>query len=209
MTFGESLKQHRKEKNLTQEQLAEEFQVTRQTVSKWELDQAMPEVGKMVEIAEYFGISLDEILMGQKPDKEVEILEELKPVEEEKPRKKKNFGFIAYFVGIVFFTILFFPVFDESTRQWDWRLPNIFDVSFCYILLAALVFGLLIRQVGRDGESCKRWAAVAAIATGFLFSLYYTEGVIKANQLAENWRIGILPMYYGIVIASVFGIRKS
>ncbi|MCM1258919.1 MAG: helix-turn-helix domain-containing protein [Roseburia sp.] len=209
MTFGESLKQHRKGRNLTQEQLAEKFQVTRQTVSKWELDQAMPEVGKMVEIAEYFEISLDEILLGQNPSKEMEILEELKPVEEEKPKQKKNAGFVIYFVGIAFFTIIFFPVLDKSTGRWDWRFPNILDVCFCYILLAALVFGLLIRQVGRDRESYKRWAAVAAIATGFLFSLYYTEGVIKANQLAENWRIGILPMYYGIVIASVFGIRKS
>lgn len=209
MTFGENLKQKRKEKNLTQEQLAEKFQVTRQTVSKWELDQAMPEVGKLVEIAEYFEISLDEIFMGQKPDKEVEILEELKPVEKEKPRQKKNAGFIIYFVGIAFFTVIFFPFFDKSTGRWNWNLKNICDICFCYILLAALVFGLLIRQVSRDRESYKRWAAVAAIATGFLFSLYYTEGVIRANQLAENWRIGILPMYYGIVIASVFGIRKS
>lgn len=209
MTFGESLKQHRKEKNLTQEQLAEQFQVTRQTVSKWELDQAMPEVGKLVEIAEYFEISLDEILIGQKPDKEVEILSELKPAEEEKPRKKKNFGFIIYAFGIGIFTILFLPVLDEGTGQWNWTLANILDFSFFYILLAALVFGLLIKQVERNRENYKRWAGVAAIATGFLFSLYYTEGILAANQFARYWRIGILPMYYGIVIATIFGVRKN
>lgn len=209
MTFGENLKQHRKEKNLTQEQLAEKFQVTRQTVSKWELDQAMPEVGKLVEIAEYFGISLDEILLGQKPDKEIEILAELKPAEEEKPRQKKNFGFIIYALGIGIFTILFFPVLDEKTGKWDWTLANILDSSFFYILLAALVFGLLIKQVERNRENYKRWAGVAAIATGFLFSLYYTEGLLAADQFAQRWRIGVLPMYYGIVIATVFGVRKS
>lgn len=209
MTFGESLKQHRKEKNLTQEQLAEQFQVTRQTVSKWELDQAMPEVGKLVEIAEYFEISLDEILIGQKPDKEVEILSELKPAEEEKPRKKKNFGFIIYAFGIGIFTILFLPVLDEGTGQWNWTLANILDFSFFYILLAALVFGLLIKQVERNRENYKRWAGVAAIATGFLFSLYYTEGILAANQFARYWRIGILPMYYGIIIATIFGVRKN
>lgn len=209
MTFGESLKQHRKEKNLTQEQLAEQFQVTRQTVSKWELDQAMPEVGKLVEIAEYFEISLDEILIGQKPDKEVEILSELKPAEEEKPRKKKNFGFIIYAFGMGIFTILFLPVLDEGTGQWNWTLANILDFSFFYILLAALVFGLLIKQVERNRENYKRWAGVAAIATGFLFSLYYTEGILAANQFARYWRIGILPMYYGIIIATIFGVRKN
>lgn len=209
MTFGESLKQHRKEKNLTQEQLAEQFQVTRQTVSKWELDQAMPEVGKLVEIAEYFEISLDEILLGQKPDKEVELLAELKLVEEEKPERKKNFGFMAYFFGIGIFTILFLPVLDERTGQWDWRVENILDSCFFYILLAALVFGLLIKQVERNRENYKRWAAVAAIVTGFLFSLNYTKGILATNQFAQCWRIGILPMYYGIVIATVFGVRKS
>lgn len=208
MSFGENLKQRRREKNLTQEQLAEKFQVTRQTVSKWELDQAMPEVGKLVEIAEYFEISLDEILLGQKHDRETEILEELKPVEEE-PQKKKNYGFLIYILGIGIFTLLFLPVVDKNTGHWYWTLVNILDCSFFYILLAALVFGLLIRQVERKRENYKRWAAVAAIATGFLFSLYYTEGLLAANQFAECWRIGILPMYYGIVIATVFGVKKN
>lgn len=208
MSFGENLKQRRREKNLTQEQLAEKFQVTRQTVSKWELDQAMPEVGKLVEIAEYFEISLDEILLGQKHDREAEILEELKPVEEE-PQKKKNYGFLIYILGIGIFTLLFLPVVDKNTGHWYWTLVNILDCSFFYILLAALVFGLLIRQVERKRENYKRWAAVAAIATGFLFSLYYTEGLLAANQFAECWRIGILPMYYGIVIATVFGVKKN
>jgi len=61
MKFNEKLIKLRKEKGLSQEELGYELNVTRQTVSKWELGQTTPEMDKLLEMAKLFGISLDEL----------------------------------------------------------------------------------------------------------------------------------------------------
>lgn len=62
MTFGEKLKQLRSAHNLTQDQLAEKLIVTRQTVSKWELDVNEPDIGTLNKLAEIFNVSVDELI---------------------------------------------------------------------------------------------------------------------------------------------------
>ena len=60
--IGDNLKRLRAQKGLTQEQLAEVFHVSAQAVSRWENDQAYPDVGMLPGLAMYFGVSVDEIL---------------------------------------------------------------------------------------------------------------------------------------------------
>lgn len=63
MSFGKNLQYLRKmRRNMTQEALAEALQVSRQTVSKWELDVAYPEISKLIEICGLFNCSLDSLL---------------------------------------------------------------------------------------------------------------------------------------------------
>lgn len=62
MEFNDKLMDLRKKKGWSQEELGEKLDVSRQTVSKWELGQTTPEMNKLVEIANLFEISLDEIL---------------------------------------------------------------------------------------------------------------------------------------------------
>ena len=76
MTMGERVTALRKGRGMTQEQLAERLNVTRQSVSKWELDQATPEVGYAVALCDLFGVSLDYLIRG---------MEVPPPVPEEKP----------------------------------------------------------------------------------------------------------------------------
>ena len=52
---GELLKQLRKEKNMTQEQLAERFYVSSRTVSRWETGSSLPDLGILVELADFYG----------------------------------------------------------------------------------------------------------------------------------------------------------
>ena len=61
MKFSEKLMNLRKSKGMSQEELAVKLNVTRQTVSKWELDQTAPDMNKLVEISKLFDISLDEL----------------------------------------------------------------------------------------------------------------------------------------------------
>ena len=63
MTFGEKLQDLRRQAGMSQETLAERLEVSRQAVSKWERDEAMPETEKVIRIARVFDVSLDKLLL--------------------------------------------------------------------------------------------------------------------------------------------------
>ena len=60
--IGLKIAYYRKMNGLTQEQLAESLGVSRQSVSKWEMDQAQPQIDKILQLCELFNISADELL---------------------------------------------------------------------------------------------------------------------------------------------------
>lgn len=60
--FGENLQKLRKEKNISQEQLAEKLGVTRQSVSKWESGTSYPEMDKIVTLCKIFNCDIDTII---------------------------------------------------------------------------------------------------------------------------------------------------
>ena len=64
--IGAFLKQCRKEKNLTQEQLAEKFGVSARTVSRWETGTNLPDLSILVELAEYYDVEMRELLDGER-----------------------------------------------------------------------------------------------------------------------------------------------
>lgn len=67
MTLGQRIYQYRRANNLSQEDLAESLNVSRQSVSKWETDGSVPDLDKMVALSELFGITLDELVKGEEP----------------------------------------------------------------------------------------------------------------------------------------------
>lgn len=62
MSLGTNISYLRKQKKMTQEQLAERMNVTRQTVSRWEADEAVPELGKLVDMCSVFACKLDALV---------------------------------------------------------------------------------------------------------------------------------------------------
>ena len=62
MSIGEKLAELRKQKNLTQEKVAEELNVTRQTISNWELGQTVPDLEQSKALSKLYQISLDELV---------------------------------------------------------------------------------------------------------------------------------------------------
>mgnify|MGYP002639812456 CR=1 FL=1 len=79
MNFSENLRVLREKNGMTQEQLAEKMEVSRQTVSKWESQTSLPEMEKMIALTELFGCTMDGLLKGnlEKSDqKEMQLYEE-------------------------------------------------------------------------------------------------------------------------------------
>ncbi|MDE6292776.1 MAG: helix-turn-helix domain-containing protein, partial [Bacilli bacterium] len=65
MNFGENLQTLRKQKNYSQEDLADRLQVSRQAVSKWESGTGYPEIEKLISICDLFDCSMDELIKGK------------------------------------------------------------------------------------------------------------------------------------------------
>ncbi len=65
MTLGQRIYQYRRANGLSQEELAESLNVSRQSVSKWETDGSVPDLDKMIALSKLFGITLDELVKGE------------------------------------------------------------------------------------------------------------------------------------------------
>ena len=68
MEFNNKLYELRKKKGLSQEELASRLNVSRQTVSKWEVGDSTPDMEKLIAISDLFEISLDELVMDKSPE---------------------------------------------------------------------------------------------------------------------------------------------
>lgn len=65
MKFGEKLQKLRKQRGLSQEQLAAQLTVSRQAVSRWELDDTMPDTENVIQLSRLFGVSCDYLLRDE------------------------------------------------------------------------------------------------------------------------------------------------
>ena len=99
MDISEKILKLRKANNLTQEQLAEQLQVSRQAVSKWESGQAIPESDKLPALSDLFHVTIDYLLRPSEIDElsiKTEILEKQQKEIIQKERKKDTFYPVSY-----------------------------------------------------------------------------------------------------------------
>ena len=142
--IGEFLKELRKAKGLTQEQLAEQFNVSRRSVSRWETGNNLPDLSILIELADYYEIDLRELLDGErkseKMNKEMEetVLQVADYSNEEKNRLMKNLHFFSW-IGVIAFTI--FIVLEYLELADNGITENI--ASFC----CGIAFAMLIIAV--------------------------------------------------------------
>lgn len=105
MEFNEKLQELRKQKGLTQEELAEELYVSRTAISKWESGRGYPNIDSLKAISKYFSVSLDELLSSD---------EVLTIAEEDNKQREEHFRDLVFGlldVSVVMF--LFLPFFGQ------------------------------------------------------------------------------------------------
>ena len=113
MNFSEKLLTLRKAKDLTQEQLAEKLDVSRQSVSKWESGQATPDLEKIVEISAIFDVTTDYLLKSSEIDDlsvKTEMLEKQQQMMFVREQKnQRTFECVMYSVAVylIFFAVYF------------------------------------------------------------------------------------------------------
>ena len=115
MDFNNRLYQLRKQKGLSQEELANRLNVSRQTVSKWEVGDSTPDMEKLIAMSDLFGVSLDKLVMGKEDEENppATTKSELITVLNEKvltDKNKKKAKSILKVIGIIAAAILLIDV---------------------------------------------------------------------------------------------------
>ncbi len=135
-TFSENLKKIRKENNLSQEQLAEKLFVSRQSISKWESNQAYPEMDKILQLCKLFNLNIDDLLNR-----------DIKEVKKEKESKININKYIEDFLSFITNTINMFVSMNFKTK-----IKLIFEeITLSGILaLIFLLVGYLLSNIFRN-----------------------------------------------------------
>lgn len=141
--IGNFLRELRKEKNLTQEQLADVFNVSARTVSRWETGSNMPDISILVEIADYYQLDVREILNGERSKELPADTSALKEVAEYADKEQEKLALhtriyaIAGIVGMI--TYLCLRTFGNS----DNIIVNLVASVALILVYAALASSLI------------------------------------------------------------------
>ena len=131
MSFGENLQYYRKREEITQEQLAEKMEVSRQTISKWEAGTSYPEMEKIMQLCDMFSCSMDTLL---RKDAQAEVVEDSAQYEEHMKRFGKA---VTAGVGILIIGGAFSTLLEGMNGLWK-ALQDI--VMFPFLIVAVLTF---------------------------------------------------------------------
>ncbi len=166
--IGAFLKTLRKEKNLTQEQLAERLGVSNRTVSRWETGNNMPDISLLTEISEFYDVSIPELINGER--KSENMREEDKEIAE--------------------------TMSDYATAEKEKLVKSIRNMSL--IGLAALIIYLVLGMTGiNDRNNAFRYAYGISEAliyvTVLMFPLYTTGLLSKIKINSKNSKLNSIP----------------
>lgn len=150
MDFSEKLLTLRKANNLTQEQLAEKLDVSRQSISKWESGQATPELEKIVVMSAIFDVTTDYLLKSSEIDDlsvKTEMLEKQQQmmfVREQKQHQIFECVMYSLAVYMIFFAVYFIGHF----HFWEWVAnPPVIFAGF--LIATALVIFICVKKVSK------------------------------------------------------------
>lgn len=109
MEFSEKLQALRKQKGLTQEQLAKELYVSRTAISKWESGRGYPNIDSLKEIAKFFSVTVDRLLSG----------EEVLTIAREDQKRKESYlrDLVFGIMDISLILFLFLPIFGQKVND--------------------------------------------------------------------------------------------
>jgi len=152
MKIGKFIASCRKAQNLTQASLAEKLGVSDRAVSKWETGRSMPDSSLMLELCEYLGINVNELLSGRKLNMESysvkaeENLLQMKKHEEESNKKLLQMEIVVGLTGTAVY-IVFVLAAVFCAKDWLWR--SVFIFSALLFFAVGLISAMKIeREVG-------------------------------------------------------------
>ena len=187
---GLFLKALRKEKNITQEALAETLNVSGRTVSRWETGNNMPDISLLVELAEFYQVSIPEIINGERKsetmdqarDTAVKMAEYSKNTLMVEKRKIISSALMIAGVFIITSALAVFP----NDSSWG----SIYAIIGGIILTIGLYFGLQAIQVRLSYRLLS-----AALCIIMLFGIFMVSDYIAVSQFRQVPRFSYQKSY--------------
>ena len=170
MAFGERLQASRKRCGLTQEELAEQLQVSRQAVSKWESGKGYPELEKLLYICERFGVTMDELFADELP----QTRGETPPHETALPRSSLREALANFYTNLSPYN----------------KLIGLLLLIVIALLGPAYFYCMRVLKGGADDVMIVVWIAaivvfgIAEAATAGLVSIWFVGGAVAALIVA-------------------------
>lgn len=211
MKFNENLKYLRKRERIIQEELAEKLNVSRQSVTKWESGQSLPDIEKVKEIAYMFSVSVDS-LVGDIECKSVNKI-------------KKKVDDIGWFIfGAVFFIgMIILEIYSFISKT----IPDadlVIGIMLGTVLMAFIIFIVSVKLYLKNNEeiilNMKNTKEARKERIKYLLKIYITSTVswsvltpiLHLGTLAESVNLFIMECIrfaiFGLVFNLVFGIRE-
>jgi len=143
MELNEKLQELRKQKRLTQEELAESLYVSRTAISKWEAGRGYPSIDSLKSIAKFFGVTIDELLSS----------DELLTIAEEDTKQKENhfrdlvFGLLDCSIAMFFFLPFFGQKVNATVQEVSLlsltEIAPYLRIAYFVVIIAIIVSGIL------------------------------------------------------------------
>lgn len=155
LKIGSFLKELRKEKNITQEQLAEKLCVSRRTVSRWETGSNMPDMDLLIEMSEFYDVDLRELLDGERKkdqmDKEMKetVLKvtDFNKEQEAKVLKRIHIMFIMGMLASIVFLIMFFMDKQDAGMLWGLIEGLCLGIWFGMVIVGVIMTSAHAKQI--------------------------------------------------------------
>ena len=203
MSLGQRLIELRKEKKLSQEEVAGKLNVTRQTVSKWETDQSTPDFDKILPLCELYGISTEELITGKKvviqEEKQEKTKEEIiSDTLEKKSKRVKGLviGILIYFVAISWIMVSI-PVIKMNPIVSSAIFLLICGIATCLIVYTQIMYKK--EKTEKEKEKSKLYKQIEDIVAIITTIIYL---IISFSTMA--WHITwIIWLVYALVMEIV------
>lgn len=213
--IGKFLKELRNQKKITQEQLAEQFNVSRRTVSRWETGSNMPDISVLIDLAEYYEVSIQEIINGERKSEKMneEVRETALKLSEyaeqiDTRNRGKYFGLtIAALIGVFVFIFIEATGLDTPDSVYEEIASAAIGLTLgILIILATYLSGLLgkVKAEKKLNVNKKNYTFITQIVMGVLccaMGFFYV--VLHINNTSGYIFIGS-----GIVIVAYSTIKK-
>jgi transcriptional regulator with XRE-family HTH domain len=204
MNIGEKIQQLRKSNNLSQEQLAVQLEVSRQAVSKWELNESTPDTDKIILISRIFSVSTDYLLLE---NQEVTDVIETEGKLSNDLQRSKSMTIAALFISFLGLIISFY---SES-----FYIEIGFIIGMSIQVGAIVFFEVMIQNIESSiyHKGKKRFYLMNVWLFMPFPTLLFSSSTLRGNEII--WRYGTIALYFilsmiiSVAITKLYRVQRS